>query len=369
MDNGQPVTLAWTLGGSAPTSVKVDNTTLSATATSTTVTPKARQTYTLTVTNSAGTVSKAVSVVSKGVTAFSTSNIFVPNFMAKDPSGNIYVVEVGVSGSIHKVTPAGVVSTFSNTPACTGLAWSSFHNALLAVNPWGLVQFSASGVKSTLIANFPYNTFTVTKDGTVFAVNQNAFGHTITKIYPNGATATITGDAQFFPGNMILDATESNLYVVGGSSGSTMVTIDGIPAMVLTSSNLIYKIDLTTSLITVVAGQFNVDGHADGLGTAATFSNPDLATLSNDGTALYVTDINNGRIRKLILATGQVTTVAGSLTPQPYTGSTPFVAGTYAGAVFTPLGIVQNANGDLVFAQAASTNGIIVATPICVVTL
>lgn len=372
VDYGQPVTLGWTLGGSAPTSVMVNTTTLSTTATSTTVTPVARQTYTLTVTNSAGTVSKAVSVVSKGVTAFSTTNISFPGTsMAKDPTGNIYTVDSSTTGKIYKITPAGVVSVFSNTPNVTSIAWDAHTNSfMICTYPGGLYHVDLNGVKTTYMTSLTLDTITVAKDGTVYAVDENNLtAHAITVINPNGSTSTITGDNEFFPGKMVLDATESNLYVMGSTSGSTSVTVNGIPATVLTHSNLIHKIDLTTKQITTVAGQFNVKGHADGIGTAATFQVIGSATLSNDGTALYLTDIHNGLIRKMVLATGQVSTVAGSLLAQPYVNSVPFQAGTYANAVFTPKGIVQNANGDLVFAQAASTSGIIVATPICIVTL
>lgn len=380
VDYGQPVTLGWTLGGSAPTSVtmKASNTLSTVTTTvsgSSVVTgvagappsPKNRQTYTLTVTNSAGTASKAVTVASRGVDQFTTATNAGGN-LAKDSNGNLYAQN-------HKLNTDGSITTFGSV-ATNGLHWSQHDTAFLAIggftNPTNsLYRVDLSGNATVAISDFPYEYMTVAKDGTIYAAAPGKFrGHAITVIHPNGATSTITGDNQFFPaGEMVLDATESNLYVMGGASDVINTTVNGIPADVYTYSNTISKINLTSMLITTVAGQFNVPGHADGVGTTATFNTIGQAILSNDGTALYLCDIWNGLIRKMDLATLQVTTVAGTLLPQPYTGALAFHAGTYTGAVMTPMGITQNANGDLVFSVADAVNGVIAPRPICTVTL
>ena len=66
--------------------------------------------------------------------------------------------------------------------------------------------------------------------------------------------------------------------------------------------------------VTTFAGSGNQtdseDGTADGVGTNATFSEP--YGITTDGTNLYVSDMSNHTIRKLIIATGEVTTLAGS---------------------------------------------------------
>jgi DNA-binding beta-propeller fold protein YncE len=50
----------------------------------------------------------------------------------------------------------------------------------------------------------------------------------------------------------------------------------------------------------------------DGTGTAARFFLPTDVAASPDGTLLFVADTLNERIRKIVVETGEVTTIAGS---------------------------------------------------------
>ena len=83
----------------------------------------------------------------------------------------------------------------------------------------------------------------------------------------------------------------------------------------------------------------STSGSADGTGTAASFENPQGVTTDNAGN-LYVTDRNNHRIRKIVIATGEVTTLAGS--------TLGFADGTGTGAKFvSPNGITIDNAGNL----------------------
>ena len=73
--------------------------------------------------------------------------------------------------------------------------------------------------------------------------------------------------------------------------------------------------------VTTIAGTGTVPGTADGIGAAARFAGPNNCALSADRTKLFVGDRNDGdagglgmAIRQIDLATGAVTTIAGSLT-------------------------------------------------------
>jgi hypothetical protein len=74
--------------------------------------------------------------------------------------------------------------------------------------------------------------------------------------------------------------------------------------------------------VTTIAGAGGVPGTADGIGAAARFAGPNSAALSADRTKLFIGDRNLGTvggvqgiaIRMVDLATGAVSTVAGSLT-------------------------------------------------------
>ena len=62
--------------------------------------------------------------------------------------------------------------------------------------------------------------------------------------------------------------------------------------------------------MTTLAGSSTASGSANGTGTAATFGY--TQGLTNDGTNLYVVDFSNYSIRKIVISTGVVTTLAGS---------------------------------------------------------
>ncbi len=75
-------------------------------------------------------------------------------------------------------------------------------------------------------------------------------------------------------------------------------------------SHTIRKIGIYNAEVTTLAGSPNMSGSADGTGGNARFNSP--AGITSDGTNLYVCDTGNQTIRKVVIATGAVTTLAGS---------------------------------------------------------
>ena len=76
------------------------------------------------------------------------------------------------------------------------------------------------------------------------------------------------------------------------------------------TSSIIRKIEIATANVTTFAGTFGVSGSADGIGAAARFKDP--KGVWGDSTYLYVSDSANYTIRKIDLATANVTTFAGT---------------------------------------------------------
>ena len=74
-------------------------------------------------------------------------------------------------------------------------------------------------------------------------------------------------------------------------------------------NHLIRKIVISTGAVTTVAGTGS-SGSANGTGTSASFNYP--FGITTDGTNLYVADTSNNLIRKIVISTGAVTTVAGT---------------------------------------------------------
>jgi hypothetical protein len=76
-----------------------------------------------------------------------------------------------------------------------------------------------------------------------------------------------------------------------------------------THNHKVRKIEIATGIVTTLAGSGSV-GSADGTGLAASFASPQGIT--TDGTHLYVADTDNHKIRKIEIATGVVTTLVGN---------------------------------------------------------
>ncbi|SVC48404.1 uncharacterized protein METZ01_LOCUS301258, partial [marine metagenome] len=87
------------------------------------------------------------------------------------------------------------------------------------------------------------------------------------------------------------------------------ITSDGTNLYVADKySHKIRKIVIATGVVTTLAG--GGSGGNDGTGTTASFNSP--TGITSDGTNLYVADFKNHKIRKIVIATGAVTTVAGT---------------------------------------------------------
>ena len=99
----------------------------------------------------------------------------------------------------------------------------------------------------------------------------------------------------------------------------------------------IRQVDLATGAVTTLAGN-GVSGSADGVGAAATFSAPTGVAYANG--VVYVAD--NRRIRQVVVATGAVSTLAG--------GGALFADGVGAAAGFASAsGVAVDASGSVVY--------------------
>lgn len=101
----------------------------------------------------------------------------------------------------------------------------------------------------------------------------------------------------------------------------------------MADDSTVRKIAISTGLVKILAGSTST-GHADGVGTAASFCGPQ--GLITDGTYIYVADTYNNEIRKIVISTGVVTTIAGSITSGHADGT-----GT-AASFYQPCGITTD---------------------------
>src|SRR5207249_4542028 len=77
------------------------------------------------------------------------------------------------------------------------------------------------------------------------------------------------------------------------------------------ASFTIRKVALATGAVSTVAGAAGMVGDADGAGAAARFRFPAGLAAAGPG-ELYVADLGSAIIRRLVVASGDVTTVAGA---------------------------------------------------------
>ncbi|MEX2178164.1 MAG: hypothetical protein WD801_05610 [Gemmatimonadaceae bacterium] len=90
------------------------------------------------------------------------------------------------------------------------------------------------------------------------------------------------------------------------------ITTDGTNLYV-TENTAVRKVVIATGAVTTFAGSTDVTvGHTDGVGTAARFNN--LEGITTDGTNLYVVDQYYGDVRRIVIASATVSTFAGDYT-------------------------------------------------------
>ena len=124
------------------------------------------------------------------------------------------------------------------------------------------------------------------------------------------ATGKVTTLVTFESSPEAFDGAEIVTYLRGITTDGTNLYVGCGPT--------ILKIVITTGEVTTLAGDERVYNSADGIGTAASFRYVD--GLTTDGTNLYVTDYLS--VRKVVLSTGEVTTVAGTPTALGHTDGT-----------------------------------------------
>jgi hypothetical protein len=161
------------------------------------------------------------------------------------------------------------------------------------------------------------------------------------------------------------DCTYGNTITFAGSTGAASGDDDGFgtgatffrpTGIVLVGVNLyvsdsgnnqIRQISLLTQQVTTLAGT-GVSGNLNGAADVASFDTP--MGITSDGTNLYVADAQNNMIREVVIATGVVTTLAGSGTA----GSTDAI-GTSA-SFWYPEGVVTD--GTFVYVTDTQNNTI-----------
>ncbi|UFS70222.1 hypothetical protein LPW11_20400 [Geomonas sp. RF6] len=125
-----------------------------------------------------------------------------------------------------------------------------------------------------------------------------------------GTALALTGSIGSFAGST---ASSDGVGAAARFNHPNSVTSDGTFLYVAdTANNLVRKVAIANGAVSTLAGAAGVTGSSDGTGSAARFNTPYGITISADKSTLYVCDTGNDTIRSIAIASGAVSTVAGS---------------------------------------------------------
>jgi len=203
-----------------------------------------------------------------------------PYGVAVDRAGNLYVADT-LNNTVRKISPGGAVVTLAGSPGEEG---------------------STNGTGAAARFNEPFGV-AVDEAGNVYVAD--ASNNAIRKITPAGVVTTLAGGGAAGSGDGT--GTAARLDEPRGVA----VDVNGTIYVADYDNHLIRKIT-AAGVVTTLAGQADVAGNADGVGTAATFRGPNGIDVDASG-IVYVADTGNRAIRR-ISASGAVTTVGQGLT-------------------------------------------------------
>jgi hypothetical protein len=252
----------------------------------------------------------------------------------KDLSLKGLVSTIAGTGSMGSVDGTGIAASFAGPEGITTdgtnlyVADSGNRRIRKIVISTGVVSTLAGGVQGSADGIGTAATFGfvggITSDGTNLYVADTS-NHKIRKIViSTGVVSTLAGSG--------VQGSADGTGTAATFSSPNGITTDGTNLYV-TSSSIIRKIVISSGVVTTLAGSGNF-GFSDGAGAAATFNGP--SGITTDGTNLYISDQTNRRIRKIEIKTGVVTTIAGS-------GDNTYLDGTGIAAGFQePVGIITD---------------------------
>lgn len=244
----------------------------------------------------------SISCATSGASIYYTIDATIPStssalYTAPLTIAGYFVTKTITAVAVSSGAGSSIVSqTFSILPA-SALSLGAVVSTLAGSTTAG----SANGTGSAASFNRPHG---ITTDGTNLYIAEYNNNDIRKLVIATGAVSTLAG------------STTSGSADGTGSAASFCnlqgICTDGVNLYVGDyTNNEIRKIVIATGLVSTLAGSTTA-GSADGTGSAASFNKPhDVAT---DGTNIYVADSGNNEIRKIVIATGAVSTLAGSTT-------------------------------------------------------
>jgi prepilin-type N-terminal cleavage/methylation domain-containing protein len=271
----------------------------------------------------AGATSVSGAVLSGGVSGVQLPSGVTPVSLVTAPAAPTGVVATATAGGAKVTWTASVVA---NAPV-TG------YRVTATPTTGGAVVTTTTSSASALSADLAPLTAGATYSVVVEASYSGGHSDKSTPVSVVPLSGSYSGGSSLrtVAGSATLNTGEDGTGTAASFKANAQSTTDGTYLYVADfAGNKIRKVNPTTGEVTTLAGS-GAQGGFDATGTAATFDTP--WGLATDGTYLYVSEFYGNKIRKVSLATGAVTTLAG-------TGTSGFRDGAGPGAQFNnPRGI------------------------------
>lgn len=274
-----------------------------------------------TVTASAPGASSAVatlSIIGDNVTTFANGGFLnAPAGLAVD-AGYVYVANSGsTAASVANVPPAVMInpSGFQSAYISTGGANSIYGALGVAIAPP-----NDPSQDSLYIANTTNGTLNVFRNNPA----GNVSGFAVPGLAPYGVAVDLAGNVYAsLPANgTVVEYSPAGTLIntISGFSQPTGIVLDTIGNLFVVDSAIssIYEVPNGSTTPTLLAGANTTlkSGNVDGVGSAALFNGPIGIAVGRGpieaNKFLYVADTGNNEIRKINIASGAVTTIAGS---------------------------------------------------------
>lgn len=288
-----------------------------------------------------------------------------PDGIAADTDGNAFITEWSGNRIRKLVIATGVVTVIAGSGSASfsdGVGTMAFFNnpAGIAVDLSGnlfiadcnnhrirqvvastrvtttLVGDGAAGFFDGVGSNARFNQplgITVDASGNLFVTDYGNFR--VRKIAISTAVvSTVAGSgADLFQDGLGVSAAFGRLQGIVADSLGNVFVSDY-------GNNRIRIVNIATGLVSTLAGS-SPAGYLDGTGTFSLLGGPTLLTVDRSGTSLFVAEQDNSRIRQIVIFTRSVTSVAGN-------GSLAFADGVGSSASFKKcFGVAVDMSGNL----------------------
>jgi len=253
---------------------------------------------------------------------------YEPTYQFSDSSGNALATLTGSSANLTASTDLVTGSGNSVDAAATLIAALQAKVTALEAQVQSLLpppppppNYASDGVVATLAGSGSQGSTDATGASASFYYPLGV------AISPDGSTALVADGGNHKIRSVVIATGAVTTLAGSGSAGSTdatgasasfngprgvAITPDGFTALVADYYNhKIRSIVIATGVVTTLAGSGS-SGSTDAMGTAASFNRPYDVAITPDGSTALVVDRYNNKIRSIVIATGAVTTLAGS---------------------------------------------------------